>query len=223
MDLRQQPAAPAVYRLVKAILRRPLHRLYDITVEGRDGLPDGPLILTANHRSFMDSVFLALVVDRPVHFLAKAEYFDDGRIAWLFRSTGQIPVRRGSPAGARRAFDEADLVLAAGGVVGVYPEGTRSRDGKLHRGKLGPARLAATSGAPLVPIGLIGTDVVQPPGTRFPRIGKKVAIRFGSPRWLDAEAASDRRRLRDATDGLMADVAELCGQAAPRASDLALV
>jgi 1-acyl-sn-glycerol-3-phosphate acyltransferase len=212
-----------VYRLAKAILRRPLHRLYDITVEGQDVLPDGPLILAANHRSFMDSVFLALVVDRPVSFLAKAEYFDDGRVAWFFRSTGQIPVRRGSPAGARKAFDEADFVLAGGGVVGVYPEGTRSRDGKLQRGKLGPARLAATSGAPLVPIGLIGTDVVQPPGRRLPRIGKKVAIRFGSPRWLDATAASDRRQLRDATDGLMAEVAQLCGQHTPREAGLALV
>jgi 1-acyl-sn-glycerol-3-phosphate acyltransferase len=218
MEHREQTSAPAVYRIAKAILRRPLHRLYDITVEGHDVLPDGPLILAANHRSFLDSVFLALVVDRPVSFLAKAEYFDDSRIAWFLRATGQIPVRRGSPAGARKAIDEADLVLAGGGVVGVYPEGTRSRDGRLHRGKLGPARLAAASGAPLVPIGLIGTDAVQPPGARLPHIRKAVAIRFGSPRWLDAAAASDRRRLRDATDGLMDEVAELCGQHGPRAA-----
>jgi 1-acyl-sn-glycerol-3-phosphate acyltransferase len=221
MNLRERTSAPAVYRLAKAVLRRPLHRLYDITVEGHDTLPDGPLILAANHRSFMDSVFLALVVDRPVSFLAKAEYFDDSRVAWLFRSTGQIPVRRGSPAGARRALDEADVVLAGGGVVGVYPEGTRSRDGELHRGKLGPARLAASSGAPLVPIGLIGTDTVQRPGQRIPRIGKKVAIRFGSPRWLAAAAATDRRLLRDETDRLMADVADLCDQSESRGREFA--
>jgi 1-acyl-sn-glycerol-3-phosphate acyltransferase len=205
-------AFPAGYRIAKTLLARPLRRAYDINIEGVDGLPDGPCILAANHRSFMDSIFMALVVDRPVSFLAKAEYFDRRRTAWLFRATGQIPLRRGSPMGARRALDAAAEVLAHGGTVGIYPEGTRSRDGLLHRGNLGPARLAATTGAPIVPIGMVGTDAVQAPDQRLPRLGKQITIRFGAPLRLRAGDTRDRTRLRDMTDGMMADIADLCGQ-----------
>ncbi len=207
----ERVSSPVGYRLAKALLSRPLRRAYDIEVDGEDRIPDGPVVLAANHRSFMDSIFLALAVDRAVSFLAKAEYFDRRRTAWVFRSTGQIPLRRGSPAGARQAIDDALGVLDRGGVVGVYPEGTRSRDGKLHRGNLGPARLAATSGAPIVPVGLLGTDEVQAPDQRLPRLRKRVAVRFGEPMRLRA-SASDRARLRGATDELMADIADLCGQ-----------
>jgi 1-acyl-sn-glycerol-3-phosphate acyltransferase len=203
---------PVGYRLAKALLSRPLRRAYDIDVEGDARLPDGPIVLAANHRSFMDSIFLALVVNRPVSFLAKAEYFNRRRTAWIFRSTGQIPLSRGDPAGARRAIDAALGVLARGGVVGVYPEGTRSRDGMLHRGNLGPARLAATSGAPILPIGLVGTDQVQAPDQRLPRTGKRVAVRFGKPVRLQPQSASSRAQLRDATDEIMADIADLCEQ-----------
>jgi 1-acyl-sn-glycerol-3-phosphate acyltransferase len=205
-------SGPVGYRLAKALLSRPLRRLYNIEVDGDRRLPDGPAIVTANHRSFMDSIFLALVIDRPVSFLAKAEYFDRRRTAWVFRSTGQIPLRRGSPSGARRALDAALGVLAHGGVVGVYPEGTRSRDGMLYRGTLGPARLAAASGAPIVPVGLVGTDLVQPPDQRLPRVKKEVQVRFGTPLRLDRQDANDRAHLRDATDTLMNDIAALCGQ-----------
>jgi 1-acyl-sn-glycerol-3-phosphate acyltransferase len=205
-------SGPFGYRLAKAVLRRPLGRAYDIEIDGVDCLPDGSAIVAANHRSFMDSLFLALVVDRPVSFLAKAEYFDRRRTAWIFRSTGQIPLRRGSPAGARQALDAALDVLARGGVVGVYPEGTRSRDGLLHRGNLGPARLAATSGAPIVPVGLVGTDAVQAPDQRVPRVRKHVTVRFGSPLQLDTHDANHRTQLRNATDELMADIAALSGQ-----------
>jgi 1-acyl-sn-glycerol-3-phosphate acyltransferase len=205
-------AGPAGYRIAKTMLGRPLHRAYDIEIDGLDRLPDGPCILAANHRSFMDSIFMALVVDRPVSFLAKAEYFDSRRSAWIFRATGQIPLRRGSPAGARRALATAVEVLAQGGTVGMYPEGTRSRDGLLHRGNLGPARLAATSGAPIVPIGMVGTDTVQTPGQRLPRIGKHITMRFGSPVQVDSGDARARTNLRDVTDALMADISDLCGQ-----------
>jgi 1-acyl-sn-glycerol-3-phosphate acyltransferase len=205
-------SGPVGYRMTKALLSRPLRRAYGIEVDGADRLPDGPGILAANHRSFMDSVFLALVVDRPVAFLAKAEYFDRRRTAWIFRSTGQIPVRRGNPRGARQALDAALGVLADGGVVGVFPEGTRSRDGMLHRGNLGPARLAAASGAPIVPVGLVGTEAVQAPDQRLPRVGKQVTVRFGSPRRLDPNEASHRSQLRCSTDRMMADIAALSGQ-----------
>ena len=103
-------------------------------------------------------------------------------------------------------------MLADGGTVGVYPEGTRSRDGLLHRGNLGPARLAAASGAPIVPIGLVGTDAVQAPEERLPRVGKPITIRFGSPVRLDSHDANDRTNLREATDALMAEIADLSGQ-----------
>jgi 1-acyl-sn-glycerol-3-phosphate acyltransferase len=209
MDRRSDPFG---YRLAKALLSRPLRRAYDIEVEGEAHLPGGPVVLAANHRSFMDSIFLALVVDRPVSFLAKAEYFDRRRTAWIFRATGQIPLRRGDPAGARRALDAALAVLARGGVVGVYPEGTRSRDGMLHRGNLGPTRLAATSGAPIVPVGLVGTDEVQAPDQRLPHIGQRVTVRFGTPIVLQPHHANHRAHLREATDELMATIATLCGQ-----------
>jgi 1-acyl-sn-glycerol-3-phosphate acyltransferase len=205
-------SAPLGYRVAKALARRPVERAYDLDVVGDTRLPDGPVVLAANHRSFMDSIFLALVVDRPISFLAKAEYFDRRRTRWIFRATGQIPLRRGNPAGARHALDEASAVLARDGVVGVYPEGTRSRDGKLHKGNLGPARLAATSGAPIVPVGLVGTDGVQAPDERLPHVGKQVGVRFGSPIRLDPDDATHRARLRDATDRLMTDIAGLCGQ-----------
>jgi len=205
-------SGPFGYRLAKALLSRPLQLAYCIEVDGIERVPDGPSIVAANHRSFMDSVFLALVVDRPVSFLAKAEYFDRRRTAWIFRSTGQIPLQRGSPMGARRALDAAVDVLAEGGVVGIYPEGTRSRDGLLHRGNLGPARLAATTGAPIVPVGLVGTEAVQAPDQRLPRVGKRVVVRFGSPLRLDPHDASHHDYLRAITDRMMADIAALCGQ-----------
>lgn len=200
------------YRLAKVLLRRPLHAAYEISVEDRCDLPPGPVILAANHRSFMDSVLLALVVDRPISFLAKAEYFEKRRTAWMFRATGQIPIRRGSPSGAREALEAAKEVLSTGGVVGVYPEGTRSRDGHLHRGRLGPARLAWASGAAVVPVGLVGTEEVQRPGQRLPRLGKKVAVRFGSARRIDTDEVNRGRAQREFTERMMVDIARLSGQ-----------
>lgn len=211
-ELVNRDHGPAGYRLAKAVLGRPLRYAYDIEVDGLDRVPAGATILAANHRSFMDSIFVASVVDRPVSFLAKAEYFERRRTAWIFRSTGQIPLRRGNPAAARRALAAAFSVLAHGGTVGVYPEGTRSRDGLLHRGNLGPARLAAGSGAPIVPIGLVGTAEVQAPDQRVPRLGKHVTIRCGSPLRLEPSLEGDRTHLREATDALMAEIADLCGQ-----------
>jgi 1-acyl-sn-glycerol-3-phosphate acyltransferase len=185
---------------------------YDVEVEGVDNVPAGEgVILAANHRSFMDSIFLALASPEPVAFVAKAEYFENRMTRWLFRATGQIPLKRGSPAGAREALAAASDVLAGGGALGIYPEGTRSRDGKLHRGKLGPARLAAATGAAIVPVGLVGTDKVQLPEERLPHVFRPVAIRFGSPLRLptpDGGRAS-AKRLRQTTDELMRDIADL--------------
>jgi 1-acyl-sn-glycerol-3-phosphate acyltransferase len=201
-----------VYRVAKKLLNSPLRSAFDLHIERPEHVPStGPLIVVANHRSFMDSIFLALVVHRPVRFLAKAEYFDDRRTAWLFRALGQIPVRRGSPGGAKRALDEACKVLEAGGVVGLYPEGTRSRDGRLHAGNLGAARLSVLTGAPILPVGLIGTEAVQSPDQRLPRLGKRVYVRFGRLIRPDGEA-NPRAQLRDLTHQMMSDIAALCGQ-----------
>jgi len=204
---------PFAYKAAKAVLTAPLRTAYNLDVEGVDRLPDGEgVILAANHRSFMDSIFLALASPEPVAFVAKAEYFDNKLTRWLFKSTGQIPLRRGSPAGARQALAEASEVLNEGGTLGIYPEGTRSRDGKLHRGKLGPARLAAATGAAIVPVGLVGTENVQLPDERMPHLFQDVAVKFGAPRHLpSSDGRASTRRLRETTDALMHDIADLSG------------
>lgn len=197
---------------MKQALRRPIDAAFDLRVEGGDRLPlHGPVIVVANHRSFIDSIFLAHVAQRPLAFLAKAEYFDDRRTAWMFRATGQIPVRRGSPGGAKRALDAANTVLDHGGAIAMFPEGTRSRDGLLHGGNLGAARLAIATGAPILPVGLIGTAEVQPIGRRLPRPGKRVYVRFGDLLYPDCDA-SPRGEMRDLTHHMMEAIGSLCGQ-----------
>lgn len=201
------------YRLARAILARPLRIAFRIEVVDAGRLPrTGPVILAANHRSFMDSIFLAGAVPRRVSFLAKAEYFERKATSWAFRATGQIPLRRGSPAGARAAMQAALDVLARGRIVGVYPEGTRSRDGRLQRGRLGPVRLAVASGAPIVPVGLIGTEQVQAPGEALPHIGRAVSICFGPPMVLPEHLGTDRIAMRDATMELMGAIGRLADQ-----------
>lgn len=205
----------SVYHVANRVLGGIVRRAYDVDVVGLERLPaTGPAILAPNHRSFMDSIFVTAVVRRPVAFVAKAEYFDRRRTRWLFTGTGQIPLRRGSPASAAEAMSAASMVLDAGGIVGIYPEGTRSRDGRLHRGNVGAARLAMATGAPIVPIGLVGTEAVQEVGRRMPRVGCPVRIAFGDGVVLPAPADVDdpKALLRDATNRLMRDIAELSGQ-----------
>jgi 1-acyl-sn-glycerol-3-phosphate acyltransferase len=203
-----------LYWIVKGALTPVLHAGYRIHVDGRERVPrKGPVILAANHRSFLDSLFLPLVVRRRVTFVAKAEYFDNPRTAWFFRGVGQIPIRREGGSASERALEAAMNVLRNGGVFGIYPEGTRTRDGYLHRGHTGVARLALQSGAPIMPVGLIGTDEVQPTDKKMPRLFKPVAIRFGEP--LDprryGEREHDRLALRELTDELMYEITQLSG------------
>ena len=148
-------------------------------------------------------------------FVAKAEYFDSWKTAWFFRSAGQIPMRREGGSASERALAAAKDVLENGGVLGVYPEGTRSPDGRLYRGHTGVARLALQCGAPVIPVGITGTTDVQPVGSNMMRPFKRVRIQFGDPmdlRMLGADQASDPMALRRVTDNLMFQVRELTGQ-----------
>lgn len=203
-----------LYWVVK-VVATPLMRLgFRVRVEGREHVPrTGPVILAANHRSFLDSLFIPAVVHRRVTFVAKAEYFDDPKSAWFFRAVGQIPIRREGGSASERALESAMDVLSDGGVFGIYPEGTRTRDGLMHRGHTGVARLALRSGAPIIPVGLIGTDEIQPVDAKMPRLGKRVTVRFGAP--LDYEhylgRDNDHLVLRDIADEIMYELQQLTG------------
>src|SRR3954469_5395131 len=136
---------------MKAILTPILRLFFRVRVEGLEHVPDdGPAILASNHVSFCDSIFLPLVLKRRITFVAKAEYFEDPKTAWFFRAVGQIPINRGGGSASQRALDSAREVLEGGGLFGIYPEGTRSPDGRLYKGKTGVARLAVKTGAPVL-------------------------------------------------------------------------
>jgi 1-acyl-sn-glycerol-3-phosphate acyltransferase len=202
------------YWVLKAILTPVLHMFYRVRVEGRDAVPrTGPVIIAANHRSFLDSIFLPLVLRRRVTFVAKAEYFDDPKTAWFFRAVGQIPIRREGGSAAEGALAAATDVLEQGGVFAIYPEGTRTRDGYLHRGHTGVARLALATGAPIVPVGLVATDECQPTDKKLPRVFRTVWIRFGTPVPVAhyEDRTDDRLVLRQITDELMYEIRELSG------------
>ena len=203
-----------LYWVIKLVLTPVLRVCVRIKVEGKEHVPrSGPVILASNHRSFLDSIFIPLVIHRRVTFVAKAEYFDDKRVAWFFRGVGQIPIRREGGSASERALQSAMEVLGDGGVFGIYPEGTRTRDGKLHRGHTGVARLALRCGAPIIPIGLVGTDDVQPVDSKLPRLFRTVRIRFGEPIELGHYQGrhDDRLALRDVTDEVMYEIGQLCG------------
>ena len=200
--------------MLKAVLTPIIRLLVRVRVEGREHVPRrGAVILAANHRSFLDSIFIPLVVHRRVTFVAKAEYFDDPKSAWFFRSVGQIPIRREGGSASQRALASATEVLQNGKVFGIYPEGTRTRDGLLHRGHTGVARLAIANNVPVVPVGLIGSDEVQPVDARMPKLFRHVTIRFGEP--IDpqryAAQGDERPALRELTDEVMYEICALSG------------
>jgi 1-acyl-sn-glycerol-3-phosphate acyltransferase len=202
------------YWFLKAVLTPVLYGGFRVRVDGREHIPRrGSVIFAANHRSFMDSIFLPLVLRRRMTFVAKAEYFDDPRSAWFFRAVGQIPIRREGGSASQRALDSATEVLEQGGQFGIYPEGTRTRDGLLHRGHTGVARLALRTGAPLVPVGLVGTDEIQPTDAKLPRFFRTVRVRFGPPIDLThyQGRTDDHFALRQLTDELMYEIQELSG------------
>ena len=202
------------YWVVKAILTPIFRFFYRVRVEGIEHIPeDGAAILASNHLSFSDSLFLPMVLRRRVTFVAKAEYFEDPKTAWFFRSVGQIPIKRTGGSSSQGALEAAAEVLANGGLFGIYPEGTRSPDGRLYRGKTGVARLALESGAPVIPVVMLNADEIQPPGKIIPRI-KRVKIHFGAPMDFSRYAgmAGDRFVERAVTDEIMYELMELSGR-----------
>ena len=198
----------------------PLARLvYRPIVEGRGNVPKhGGVIIASNHLSFIDSVVIPIVAPRPVVFIAKKEYWEGTGIsgsltrAW-FNAIGSIPVERGTFGAAQASLDAALTILKDGQAFGIYPEGTRSRDGRLYRGKTGVGGLALTAQVPVVPCAVIGTDKLQPVGARFPRL-KRVTVRFGEPLTFSppGSGTTAAQARREATDQVMAVIASMSPQ-----------
>ncbi|CAA9251539.1 MAG: Acyl-CoA:1-acyl-sn-glycerol-3-phosphate acyltransferase [uncultured Corynebacteriales bacterium] len=208
------------YWLLKYALLGPWLRLiFRPYVEGEEHVPaKGAAIIASNHLSFSDSIFMPLLVRRRVTFLAKQEYFTGrGFKGWFSRAfmsgAGQVPIDRSSGSAAKAALETGKRILDEGRLLGIYPEGTRSPDGRLYRGKTGVARMALEAGVPVIPVAMIDTDKVQPIGKRIPRI-RRIGVRFGPP--LDFSRyeglAGDRFVERSMTDEIMYELMVLSGQ-----------
>src|SRR5450755_1702973 len=208
------------YWVVKAVLGPFLRLIFRPWAEGAENVPRaGPVILASNHLSFSDHFFAPLPIPRKVVFLAKSEYFTGRGLKGLaskafFRGVGQIPVDRSGGAASERALRTGLRVLAQGEILGIYPEGTRTPDGRLYRGKTGVARLALESGAPVIPSAMVGTFELMPSGKFVPRLRYRPGVRFGKP--LDfsryAGLESDRLVLRAVTDEIMYAIMALASQ-----------
>jgi 1-acyl-sn-glycerol-3-phosphate acyltransferase len=208
------------YFILKNLVLGPLLRLvFRPWVRGMENIPSsGAVILASNHLSFSDSIFLPLQSRRPVVFLAKSEYFTGkgvkgALVRWFFKATGQLSIDRSGGKASEASLNTGLSVLNQGLVLGIYPEGTRSPDGKLYRGRTGIARMALESKVSVIPVAMIDTEKVQPIGKRFPRI-RRVGIVVGSP--LDFTRfdgmEGDRIVLRAVTDEIMYELAKLSGQ-----------
>jgi len=188
--------------------------LWNIETKGFERLPaDGAAILCPNHISFIDSVFLALSVPRNISFVGKSEYMDSWKTKYIFPAMGMIPIDRTGGSKSAAALETAARVLRKGELFGMFPEGTRARDGKIHKGRTGAARLALEIGAPIYPIGITGTDVIQPPDAKAPRPFKSCTIEVGRPvRPERYEAMPERHRaLRAMIDEVMFEICEITG------------
>jgi 1-acyl-sn-glycerol-3-phosphate acyltransferase len=205
-----------MYWVLKGILKPPLLGMYSIKKEGLEDVPKrGAAIIAANHVSFLDSFFIPLVVKmRKVTYLAKADYFKTWKTSWFFKAAGQISCEREGGSKSEQSLQIALDVLKSGNLLGIYPEGTRSPDGRLYRGRTGVARLALAAGVPVIPVGLVGTESVMPKEAKLPKFSGKVQVRFGKP--LDFSRFADKERdrfvLRSITDEIMYEIMQLSGQ-----------
>lgn len=197
------------------VMRPMFKALWRIRVTGLENIPEtGGAIMCGNHTAVFDSFFLPAVSPRPVSFVGKAEYMDDWKTRKLFPALGMIPIDRGGGDAAQAALDTAARVLESGNLFGIYPEGTRSRTGFLHKGHTGAARLAVRTGCPIIPFGMKGARHIQPPDQFMPHVFRPLEVHFGKPIHPAAtDAISDQRlRLRQMTDEVMFEIRELSGQ-----------
>lgn len=208
------------YWLLKRIFVGPfLKALFRPWVRGLEHIPaEGGAIIAGNHLSFVDSIFTPLVAPRPVIYLAKKDYFDGRGIKgmftrWFFKATNQLPMDRGGGSASEASLQAGLKVLENGALLGIYPEGTRSPDGKLYRGRTGVARLVLEAGVPVIPVAVIGTDKVLATGNFIPKL-RRVGVVFGEP--LDFSRYEglehDRFLLRSITDEIMYEILRLSGQ-----------
>ena len=210
---KSKSGAGAAQRRTRRALSPIARRLWHIETTGYDHLPvDGPAILCPNHISFLDSAFLMLTMPRNISFVGKTEYMDSWKTKYLFPALGMIPIDRSGGGRSASALDTAASVLRRGELFGIFPEGTRSRDGTLHKGHTGAARLALEVGCPIFPVGIVGTDSIQPPGARAPKLFKGCSITIGRP--VRPERYRDRPHLarRSMIDEVMFEVRKMTGQ-----------
>lgn len=203
---------PALYRAIRTVGGPLVNAVWRPQAEGVEHIPRrGPAILASNHLSVADHIFLPLFVSRPIYFLGKSDYFA-GPQRHLFEALGVMPVHRGGGGASEASLRAGQRILDSGHLLGIYPEGTRSPDGRLYRGKTGPVRLALRARVPILPVAMIGTFEVLPPGTSRPRL-HDVRVKVGEP--LDVTKYAEREEragLRAATDQLMYEIMKLSGQ-----------
>jgi len=211
-QIRTRPPG-TLYRVVRAMVGPVARLLWPTTIEGSQYVAEsGPAIIAANHVSFFDSIALNLAVHRRIGFVGKAEYLDNWKTRRLFPALGMIPLERDSGRQALRALAAAAKVVDSGDLFAIYPEGTRSRDGKLHPGHRGVGHLAVATGAPVIPAGITGTDKVQPAGARVPRPFHRIVVRFGTPIDPANFDGAKHDRHRRITEEVMTAIQQLSGQ-----------
>ncbi len=209
------PGAGMAQERVRAVAGPIVTRLWTINRHGFERLPaDGPAILCPNHISFLDSMFLMFTLPRNISFVGKAEYMDSWKTKYLFPALGMIPIDRSGGDKSASALDAAQAVLERGELFGIFPEGTRSRNGNLHKGRTGAARLAMKVGCPIYPVGIVGTDKIQPPDARAPKLRMSCDITIGRPVRPERYESRGPEHLawRSMIDEVMFEIRELTDQ-----------
>lgn len=209
------PGANKLQARARRVMAPVAGKLWTINQVGYDRLPtDGPAILCPNHISFLDSAFLMLTLPRNISFVGKAEYMDSWKTKYLFPAMGMIPIDRSGGSKSQAALDAALEVLHRGELFGIFPEGTRSRDGYLYKGRTGAARLAMEVGCPIFPVGITGTDDIQPPDAKMPKLRRECTIQIGRAIKPQRYAGRGPEHVawRSMIDEVMFEIREMTGQ-----------